>query len=140
MGGEKKKKKRLVDGSSQTALEALEFRQQKMDWRHLQTRSPWPRPSLWEQLYQQQPLTHLLNWRGRSPLNLNIRSLWFAALGCPAPGAHLKGKRGSRVPGAHRRITPRGKLVSAAFPLNLNALEQTVAPERHSRCVGKIKR
>lgn len=96
-------------------MQALEFRQQEMDWRHLQT----GRLSLslivgaTLSAAAAHPLAKL---EGQSPLNLNIRSLWFEALGCSVPGAHLKGKRGSRVPGAHRRITPRAKLVSAAFP------------------------
>lgn len=92
MGG-----KRLVGGSSQTAMQALELRQQKMDWRHLQT----GRLSLSLivgaalSAAAAHPLAEL---EGQSPLNLNIRSLRFEALGCSVLGAHLKGKRGSVSP------------------------------------------
>lgn len=110
----------------------------KMDWRHLQTR----RLSLslivgaTLSAAAARPLAEL---EGQSPLNLNIRSLWFEALGCSAPGVRLKGKRDSRVPGAHRKITPHGKLVFCRLPLNLNALKQTVALEQQPRCEGKNK-
>lgn len=76
------------------------------------------------------PLAKLV---GQPPLNLNIRSLWFEALGCFAPSVGLKGKHGSSVLGAHHKITPHGKLVSACVRLNLNALKQTVAPEQDPR-------
>lgn len=107
--------KRLVDGSSQTAMQALEFCRQKMDWRHLQTRRLFLSLIVGATLSAAAacPLAKL---EGQSPLNLNIRSLWFEALGCSAPSTHLKGKRDFHVPSAHRRITPHGKLVSAAFP------------------------
>lgn len=93
--------KRLVDGSSQTAVQALEFTGRK--WAGgICRRVACPCPSLWEQLYQQQPLAQL---EDQSPLNLNIRSLWFEALGCSAPSAHLKGKRDFHVPIAESHLT-----------------------------------
>lgn len=106
----------LVDGSSQTAMQALEFRQRKMDWRHLQT----GRLSLslivgaTLSAAAAHPLAKL---ESQSPLNLNIRSLWFEALGCSALGEHLRGKRGVPCPRRpSQNHTSRKKLVPAAFP------------------------
>jgi len=62
------------------------------------------------------PAAHpLAKLEGQSPLNLNIRSLWFEALGCSAPNADLKGKHDSSVAVSHQKITPHGKLVCAAL-------------------------
>lgn len=120
-------------------MQALDFRQQQMDCRHLQT----GRPSLslvvgaTLSAAAAHPLAEL---EGQSPLNLNIRSLWFEALGCSVPGPHLKGERGSRVPAAHRKNRTSRKTCFCRVPPNLNALKQTVALEQHPWCVGKIKR
>lgn len=62
------------------------------------------------------PAAHpLAKLEGQSPLNLNIRSLWFEALGCSAPSVQLKGKHESSVAVSHQKITPHGKLVCAAL-------------------------
>lgn len=57
----------------------------------------------------------LAKLEGQFPLNLNIRSLWFEALGCSAPNVDLKGKHDSSVAATHHKITPHEKLVSAVL-------------------------
>lgn len=95
----------MVMGAARQPCESFSSASRKKDSSHLQT----CRLSLIvEQLYQQKPLTHLQNCRAR-PLNLNIRSLWFEALGCSAPGVDLKGEHGSCVAVCHRNITPPGE-------------------------------
>lgn len=75
-----------------------------MDWRHLQT----GRLSLsfivgaTLSAAAAHPLAKL---ECQSALNLNIRSLWFEALGCSVRGALLKGKGGFRVPIAKSHLT-----------------------------------
>lgn len=62
------------------------------------------------------PAAHpLAKLEGQSPLNLNIRSLWFEALGCSAPNVDLKGKHDSCVAVAHHKIAPHGKVVCAVL-------------------------
>lgn len=104
----------LGDGSSQTAMRVLEFRQEKKELEASVDTSLVPVPHCGATLSA--PAAHpLAKLEGRSPLNLNIRSLWFEALGCSAPNVDLKGKHDSSVAIAHHKITPHGKLVSAVL-------------------------
>lgn len=67
---------------------------------------------------------------GQLPLNLNIRSLWFEALGCSAPSVDLKGKHDSSVAVSHQKTHTSWKTCLCCVSSNLNALKQTVALEQ----------
>lgn len=95
-------------------MRVLEFRQEKKELEASVDMSLVPVPHCGATLSA--PAAHpLAKLEGRSPLNLNIRSLWFEALGCSAPNVDLKGKHDSSVAVAHHKITPHGKLVSAVL-------------------------
>lgn len=71
----------------------------------------------------------LAKLEGHSPLNLNIRSLWFEALGCSAPRVDLKSKHNlcRRLPSQNHTSW---KTYFCCVGSNLNALKQTVALEQ----------
>lgn len=66
----------------------------------------------------------LAKLEGQSPLNLNIRSLWFEALGCSAPIADLKADTALVSSAPIAKITHHGKKKTCfcCVSLDLNAL------------------